>query len=116
MPPYAYPMRFSLVGIVDAGLVVRRGGVAEFVIPYEEILTAERLRSGRGFDLHTRGAMKPVRVRCPGWRRDEFESGLRSMGVRVVDCLGAIISPTLTDFAEELAREPVKLRQSSDDA
>jgi hypothetical protein len=53
-------------------------------------------------------------VRCRGLRRESVESGLRFMGVRIVDCWGAIIAPTLLDFEEELAREPVHLRQSSD--
>jgi hypothetical protein len=86
------------------------------VIPYEEILTAERLRSGRGLDLHTRRSIEPVRLGCRRSVREAIERGLRFSGVRVVDCWGAIIAPTLLDFEEELAREPVPMRQSSDSA
>ena len=38
------------------------------------------------------------------------------MGVRIVDCWGAIIAPTLLDFEDELDRKPVVVRQSYDDA
>jgi hypothetical protein len=44
------------------------------------------------------------------------ESELRRRGVRIVDLWGCIIAPTLLDFEEELAREPVRMRQSSDSA
>jgi hypothetical protein len=44
------------------------------------------------------------------------EHKLRIAGVRVVDCWGAIIAPTLLDFEDELAREPRRVRQLSDDA
>lgn len=109
-------MRFKLVRLDEAGVLVKARGSGELTIPYEEILTAERLRSGRGLDLHTRRRMEPVRVRCRRAQRDVIESGLRFVGVRVVDCWGAIIAPTLLDFEEELARQPVRVRQSSDDA
>jgi hypothetical protein len=55
-------------------------------------------------------------VRCRRSRREAIESGLRFVEVRIVDWWGAIIAPTLLDFEEELAREPVRLRQSSDNA
>jgi hypothetical protein len=100
----------------DVGVIVRGRRVGEYTIPYGEILTAERLRSGHGLDLHTRGRLEPVRIRCRGSRRDEIESAFRFVEVRIVDWWGAIIAPTLLDFEEELAREPVRLRQSSDNA
>jgi hypothetical protein len=109
-------VRFKLVELGEAGVVVGRRGVGELTILYAEILTAERLRSRRGFDLHTRGHMEPVRVRCRRSRLYEIESQLRLVGVRVVDCWGAIIAPMFLDFEEELAREPVRVRQSYDDA
>ena len=109
-------MRFKLVGLDESGVVARERRVGELTIAYGEILTAERLRSGRGLDLHTRGRMEPVRVRCRRAEREMIESGLRFVGVRIVDCWGAIIAPTLLDFEEELAREPAAVRQSSDDA
>jgi hypothetical protein len=109
-------VRLTIVELGDAGVVLRAGrGAAELVVPYEEILTAERVRS-RGLDLHTRGRADPVRVRCQRGRRVEIESGLRFVGVRIVDCWGAIIAPTLLDFEEELDRGPGPVRQSSDDA
>lgn len=108
-------MTFKFVGFEDSGLVVRdRAG--EKRIFFEEILTAERLTSRRGFDLHTRLSPKAVRVRSRRTDHDTIESGLRFVGVRVVDRWGAIIAPTLLDFEEELAREPVGMRQSSDNA
>jgi hypothetical protein len=55
-------------------------------------------------------------VRCQRGRRVEIESGLRFVGVRIVDCWGAIIAPTLLDFEEELDRGPGPVRQSPDDA
>jgi hypothetical protein len=109
-------MRFKLVELGDKGVIVRRRGVGELTILYGEILTAERRRSRRGLDLHTRGQMEPVRVRCRGARLYEVESQLRLLGVRIVDCWGAIIAPTFLDFEEELANEPVRVRQSYDDA
>jgi hypothetical protein len=109
-------VRFKLVELGGKGVVVQRRGVGELTILYGEILTAERLRSGRGFDLHTRGQMEPVRVRCRRSQLDEIESQLRFLGVRIVDCWGAIIAPMFLDFEEELAREPVRVRQSYDDA
>lgn len=97
-----------------AGLILRRRRRA-FTIAYGEILTAERVRSRRGLLLHTR-THDPLRVRC---RRDDqlwVEDALRRAGVRVVDCWGAIIAPTLLDFEEELANEPAAVRQSYDNA
>jgi hypothetical protein len=109
-------MRLRFHSFDDVGLVVRARGSRETTIRFEEILTVERLRSRRGLDVHTRSRMEPTRVRCR--RRDlyQIEIGLRWKGVRVVDCWGAIIAPTLLDFEEELAREPVRMRQSSDNA
>jgi hypothetical protein len=97
------------------GLVVRPVlGGRLFSITYREILTAERSRQSWRLVLHTAG-MGELSVWC---RRDrlEIETHLRQRGVRVVDCWGAIISPTLADFEEELDREPVRVRQSSDNA
>lgn len=45
-----------------------------------------------------------------------IEDELRRRGVLVVDCWGAIISPTLADFEAELGRGPARVRQSSDSA
>lgn len=97
-------------------LVAKERRAPAFSVPYREILTAERLRSRRGLDLHVRGSVQPVRVLCRRAEREMIESGLRFMGVRIVDCWGAIIAPTVLDFEEELAREPVRVRQSSDSA
>jgi hypothetical protein len=57
-----------------------------------------------------------VRVKCRRAECEAIERGLRFVGVRIVDCWGAIIAPTLLDFEEELAREPLRMRQSSDNA
>jgi hypothetical protein len=99
-------VRFKFARLGEAGVVVRRGRSGELAVPYDEILTAERLRSLRGVDLHLRGRMEPVRVLCGRKSREDIESGLRFVGIRIVDCWGAIIAPTLLDFEEELAREP----------
>jgi hypothetical protein len=86
-----------------------------FTLSYGEILTAERLRSGRGIRLHT-VTSQPIVVGCRGSARLATENEFRRRGVRVVDEWGAIITPTLSDFEEELARGPIRVRQSSDDA
>lgn len=109
-------MRLKFIGLEESGLVVRERGSRELTVPYGEILTAERLRSRRGLDLHTRGKIEPLRVKCRRADREAIERGLRFAGVRIVDCWGAIIAPTLLDFEEELAREPVRMRQLSDNA
>ncbi len=116
MRAYAEPMRFKFVGFDESGLVVRERCSGDRTIPYEEILTAERARSRRGVDLHTRRRSEPLRVRCRRAEREAIENGLRFVGVRIVDCWGAIIAPTLLEFEEELAHEPVRVRQSSDNA
>ena len=106
-------MRVRIVSFEPRGLIVkRRRGL--FSIAYGEILTAERSRKRGALHLHTR-TLEPVRVIC-GRGRTLVEDELRRRGVRVVDCWGAIIAPTLLDFEEELAREPIRVRQSSDDA
>lgn len=109
-------MRARFVGFDDFGLLVRERSSDELAVPYQEILTAERLRSRRGLDLHVRRRIEPLRVRCRRRDLETIESGLRFMGVRIVDRHGAIIAPTLGDFEEELAREPARMRQSSDSA
>lgn len=68
-----------------------------FTVSYGEILTAERLPSVRGLRLHTRSS-DLLRIPCRGRRRVEMEDELRRRGVRVVDCWGAIVAPTLADF------------------
>jgi hypothetical protein len=109
----AWPLRIER--FEAPGLIVRpilRG--QPFTITYREILTAERARQSWRLVLHTT-AMGEVDI----WSRrgrDELELRLRRRGVRVVDCWGAIISATLADFEDELAREPTRVRQSSDNA
>ena len=84
-------------------------------IEFEEILTAERPPTPWGLVLHTR-RMGRVVVRCLGRRRQEIEDALRRRGIRIVDEYGAMITPSFQDFLDELDRDPVQLRQSSDDA
>ena len=96
------------------GLILRRGR-SRFTVAYGEILTTERLRSAWGLRLHTRSS-DPLRLSCGGTERTGIEDELRRRSVRIVDCWGAIIAPTLADFEEELDREPVRMRQSSDSA
>ena len=107
-------MRARIASYEEPGLVLRRGRQG-FTLAYGEILTAERLASGLGLILHTRTS-EPVRIRTRGESRLVAENELRQRGVRIVDEYGAMITPMLEDFEAELAREPVGLRQSSDDA
>ena len=107
-------MRASIIEFATKGLYLRRRR-QRFTLSYGEILTAERLSSGRGVRLHTVTSV-PVVVPCRGSARLATENELRRRGVRVVDEWGAIIAPTLSDFEAELARDPVRVRQSSDDA
>jgi hypothetical protein len=107
-------MGYRIVAFLEPGLIVKRRWSRQFTVTYGEILTAERLSGPWGLRLHVRTG-SPIRIP----RRHatyEVETELRSRGVRVVDCWGAIISPTLADFEAELANEPVRLRQSSDNA
>lgn len=110
------PVRLKLVALSDEGVVVKERGAGEFVVAYADVLTAERPRSRRGLHLHVRGRTAPLRVKCRSVDRLAVESSLRFAGVRIVDSWGAIIAPTLLDFEDELAREPRRLRQSSDSA
>jgi hypothetical protein len=104
----------KIVAFERAGIVVKRRWSRRVTIAYGEILTAERLRWRWGLRLHVR-TMDPVRL--SGWRGTTMiEDELRRRGVRIVDCWGAIIAPTLADFEEELARVPADVRQSSDNA
>lgn len=104
----------KIVSFERPGLVLRaRSG--QFTLTYGEILTAERLVSGRGLRLHRRTG-EPVRVACKGAELRRVERALRDRGVRVVDQYGAMLTPDLEGFLAELAREPLRLRQSSDDA
>ena len=93
----------------------RRKWRAGFSLTYREILTCERIASRRRLRLHTR-TTESVTIRCRGERLIGMEDELRRRGVRIVDEWGAIIAPTLTDFEAELAREPMVVRQSSDNA
>jgi len=98
----------------DLGLIVKGRLAGQFTVTYGEILTAERTRQSWRLVLHTRGHGE-LSVWCGQRKRVAVEDELRRRGVRVVDSYGAIISPTLGDFEDELDREPVRVRQSSDD-
>lgn len=103
-----------VVSFETSGLVLKQRRT-RLPIAYGEILTAERRASPRrGLLLHTRSG-EAVAVSC---RRDRLslEGELRFYGVRVVDCWGCIIAPTLADFEDELLNEPRGMRQSYDDA
>ena len=111
-------MRFKVVGFLEHGLALgrtwpRRGG---FTVAYGEILSAERLPSPWGLRLHTR-TTEPIALRVRSCRSTEDRGRTPDRcGVRIVDEWGAIITPTLDDFLAELRREPLRLRQSSDNA
>ena len=107
-------MRASIVEFAANGLYLRRRR-RRFSLSYGEILTAERLASGLGLRLHTVSSERFV-IACRGSGRLATENELRRRGVRVVDEWGAMLTPTLSDFEAELARDPVRVRQSSDDA
>jgi hypothetical protein len=107
-------VRASIVEFASKGLYLRRRR-QRFSLSYGEILTAERLASGLGLRLHT-VTSEPVLIACRGSGRLATENELRRRGVRVVDEWGAMLTPTLSDFESELAHDPVRLRQSSDNA
>lgn len=111
-------MRVRIVSWERPGLILSGRRAGQFTLTYGEILTAERPIRGRrrGLLLHTRTSAKPVHLMFEGSQRFEIEERLRRRGVRIVDCWGAIVAPTLLDFEEELDREPSRVRQSSDDA
>lgn len=108
-------VNWTILRFEHAGIYLKGWWRGRFTLSYGEILTAERLASGLGLRLHTRTA-EPMRVPCRGAARTALENELRRRGVRVVDEWGAMITPTLDDFETELARDPVRLRQSSDNA
>jgi hypothetical protein len=97
------------------GLVVKPLVGQGYTIAYGEILTAERLPRHRGLRLHTR-TTGPVRVAVRSDDVIAVESELRLHGVRIVDCLGCLLTPTLSDFELELDQEPMSMRQSYDNA
>ena len=77
-------MKVRVLTFERPGLVVKPRVGGAFTITYGEILTAERLRSGRGLRLHT-WTTDPVRVACRGTSQEHIENELRRLGVRVVD-------------------------------
>ena len=107
-------MRVRLERFERLGLILKPRLGRPFTIAYGEILTAERLRLRRGLRLHT--VLGSVQIYWRGEDAVAAENELRRQSVRVVDCWGAIIAPTLADFEEELAREPRRVQQSSDSA
>ena len=107
---------WRLERVNSVGLILRpRFRRRRVALAYGEVLTVERPATPFGLVLHTR-TTNPMRVSCSGERRLQIESELRRRGVRVVDEYGAMITPTVEDFEAELARAPMRLRQSSDDA
>ncbi len=108
-------MRARITRWGSRGIVLERCWGQPYGIAYGEILTAERRRAGRGLRLHLRTS-DPVRVGIRGAALLEAERRFRGMGVRVVDCWGCLLTPTLADFEEALDLEPVRVRQSSDNA
>jgi hypothetical protein len=64
----------------------------------------------------TGGESAALVILCSRSRLLEIEGDLHSRGVRIVDEWGALITPILADFQAELAREPIRMRQSSDNA
>jgi hypothetical protein len=103
-------LRYETPGLVVKPLIGRA-----FTITYGEILSAERLPAKRGVRLHTR-TTDPVRVVGRGEAVEEIESTLRARGVRIVDCWGCLLTPSLTDFESALDQEPTSVRQSYDSA
>lgn len=108
-------MRVRIRRFEKPGLVVKPLVGQSYTIAYGEILTAERLPRGRGLRLHTR-TTEPVRVIVPGNDLVAAESELRLHGVRIVDCWGCLLTPTLEDFEQALDQEPARMRQSYDSA
>ncbi len=90
-------MRARLVSAETVGLVLqRRLGRRSLTASWGEILSAERLASGRGFRLHLRSAERVVLVTGrKSWRT--AERSLRDAGVIVVDEFGARIDESQFD-------------------
>lgn len=105
-------MRVSVVAVEDLGLTLRRRRDI-WTVPFGELLTVERMPSGLGLRLHV-SATSEMWIWTRGRSRRVLEDRIRQRGVRIVDCWGAIVSPTLADFEAELANEPTPVRQSSD--
>jgi hypothetical protein len=98
------------------GLVVRRWPRRERIaIYYGELLTVERRVRSSGLVLHTR-TLGDIRVIGLRGQTRGVEDELRTRGVRIVDCWGAIIAPTVADFTSALAEKSGFMGQSSDDA
>lgn len=106
-------MRARIVGFEPPGLVLKARFGPRFTVAYGEILAVERLARSAGLRLHTR-VSDPIRIAGRGKSGAKLERDLRARGVRVVDCWGALLTPTLDDFQAALALEPSRLRQSSD--
>jgi hypothetical protein len=109
-------MRAVVVAFEPPGLILRGRFRTRFTVTYGEILTVERRRGRLGLRLHTRTSTEPINIRSTASDGTDVETSLRISGVRVVDCWGAIIAPSLDDFEAELARGPAEMRQSSDNA
>ena len=113
---YGVGMRAKIVRFETQGLVLQqRLRRKRFTVTYGEILSAERLRDGQGLRLHTRTS-DPIRLVIGKRHTIETESLLRLQGVSVVDCWGALLTPTLADFEDALERGPEPVRQSYDNA
>ncbi len=108
-------MRYKIVRFESPGLVLKSRLQRPFTVTYGELLTAERLRRARGLRLHTR-TTEPIRIAVTRGCVSIVEETLRRNGVRIVDCWGCSLTPTLADFEELLDQEPPHVRQSYDDA
>ena len=85
-------MRVKLVDFVARGVVLRRRGFGRkrFSLVWGELLSAERMPSGRGFQLHVLSG--DVLTMVVGKRRRRaVERSLRDAHVQVVDEYGARI-------------------------
>jgi hypothetical protein len=111
---YGASIAYRVVAFRELGLILKRRWVRESTVAYSAIMTAERLPWRWGLRLHVHTG-QPLRI--ASWHgTTDVEDELRRRGVRIVDEYGAIIAPTLAEFERELANEPVRLRQSSDNA
>ena len=91
-------MRVTLVRFVTYGVILRRKWPSRdgLSLAWGEILSAERMPSGRGFRLHVLSG-EPLTMIVGKDRQRDIEKSLRGGGVQIVDEYGARIDESQFD-------------------